>query len=227
MERIEQMMKKGSIQKVVMKNGSQVLQFDVNVLLDEVIVQASIPEVIKQALSGSVTWQQRNETSLARFLAGSSQFPAFILALLVCDAVVQLDGGQGEMDLNNYLLSKKRQQAAALWIPVEVPGRKVAMAKIGLTPAGRGIVIAAAGLLIEDGTVNGARLALSGVWPNKHWLSTAADKLVAAPLSEDSIQAVVQALQEEVDPPSDYLGSAAYRRAMAGVLSRQVLEACG
>jgi CO/xanthine dehydrogenase FAD-binding subunit len=67
---------------------------------------------------------------------------------------------------------------------------------------------------------------LNGVWKKKQWMSVAADKLVGAPLSDERIQSVVTVIMTEVDPPSDHLGSAAYRRAMAGVMTRQVLEAC-
>ena len=218
------MINTGSVKKVEIISGDHALCFDVNVLLDDVYGRKDVPDIIRQALAGGVSWQQRNETSLARFLAGPGQFPAFVLALLACGAVVQVS--DVEMDLNDYLIAKPGEKAAALSIPVNISGGKLASARVGITPAGDGIVLAAAGVVLEGGIVKSARLALSGVWGGRQWLSKAADGLVGAALTEDAIQTVTQAVQEEVDPPVDHLGSAAYRCAMAGVLTRQVLEAC-
>ncbi len=218
------MINTGSVQKVEMKSGDQALCFDMNVLLDDMYGHRDVPDIIQQALGGAVSWQQRNETSLARFLAGPSQFPAFVLALLACGAAVQV--GEAEMDLNSYLTVKQSNKASALLLPVDVSGRKLATARVGLTPAGEGIVLAAAGVILEGSRVKRACLALSGVWGGRQWLSAAADGLVGAVLTDEAIEAAAQVVQEEANPPSDHLGSADYRRAMAGVLTRQVLEAC-
>jgi CO/xanthine dehydrogenase FAD-binding subunit len=207
-----------------MNDGRTALRFDVAVSLDDVSTHADVPEILREALSGAVSWQQRNETSLARFLAGANQFPAFVLTLLACGASVQM--GDAELDLNSYLTVKQSEKAAALLIPVNISDRKLAAARVALTPAGEDIVRAAAGVVLEGGIVTSARLALSGVWGGRQWLSAAADGLVGAALTDEAIQAAVQAVQAEVDPPADHLGSAAYRSAMAGVLTRQVLEAC-
>ncbi len=94
-----------------------------------------------------MTWQQRNETSLARFLAAPRQFPAFALALLACGAVAQV--GDGEMDLNSYFSVRQDEKAAALLLPVDVPGLRLAAARVGLTPAGEDIVLAAAGVVLK------------------------------------------------------------------------------
>jgi CO/xanthine dehydrogenase FAD-binding subunit len=214
------------IQKLELQQGGQALRMDMDVLLDDVYAQPGLPEAVKQALSGAVSWQQRSETTLARFLAGPSQFPALVLALLVCDTLVLTDSAQQGMDMHDYFLARDRQEPMALVVPVVVPGRKLSAARVGLTPTGEGIVLAAAAVTIEDGLVKNARLALNGVWKKKQWMSVAADKLVGAPLSDERIQSVVTVIMTEVDPPSDHLGSAAYRRAMAGVMTCQVLEAC-
>lgn len=218
------MINTGSIQKVEMISGVQALCFDVNVLLDDVYGHKDVPDIIRQALGGAVSWQQRNETSLARFLAGPSQFPAFVVALLACGVAVQT--GEDELDLNSYLTAKQSAKASAVLFPVNIPDRRLATARVGLTPAGEGIVLAAAGVVLEGGMVTSARLALNGVWGGRQWLSAAADGLVGAALTDEAIDAAAQVVQEKANPPSDHLGSADYRRAMAGVLTRQVLEAC-
>ena len=217
------MIKTGSIQKVQLKDGNQALCFDVAMLLEDVYISADVPEIIRRALSGVVSWQQRNETSLARFLAGPSQFPSFVLALLACGAAVQVD--ENQMDLNSYLSAKQKVKAAALLLPVSA-NQELAVARVGLTPAGEGIVLAAAGVVLTDAVVSEARLALSGVWQGRQWMSAAAAGLVGSALTDEAIQMAANAVEAEVDPPADYLGSTEYRRAMAVVLTRQVLEAC-
>jgi CO/xanthine dehydrogenase FAD-binding subunit len=45
-------------------------------------------------------------------------------------------------------------------------------------------------------------------------------------LDAERIRAVAAAIEQEVVPQGDFLGSEEYRRAMAGVLARRALEAC-
>jgi carbon-monoxide dehydrogenase medium subunit len=54
----------------------------------------------------------------------------------------------------------------------------------------------------------------------------AAEHLIGRRLSQELIQEVVTNGMEEISPPDDFRGSAEYRRAMAGVMTRRVLEAC-
>jgi len=213
-----------AIQKVTMQNGMPALRLDAAALLDEIYVCEDMPEIIHESLSGVITWQQRNETNLARFVAGPRQFPAFALALLACGAVAQV--GDEEMCLNTYFMERQKEKAAAVLLPVDVPGMRLAAARVGLTPAGEDIVRAAACVVIKDGVVSDARLAMNGVWQGRQWMSETMEGLVGNLLTDEAIQAAGKAVAAEVDPPSDHLGSAAYRCAMAGVLTRQVLEAC-
>jgi CO/xanthine dehydrogenase FAD-binding subunit len=74
--------------------------------------------------------------------------------------------------------------------------------------------------------VRQARLALIGVWPETVRLAEASAQLIGGPLNEISIRAVAEAVEQEVAPRGDFLGSEEYRRAMAGVLTRRALEAC-
>jgi len=86
-------------------------------------------------------------------------------------------------------------------------------------------IVAAIAVVALDGDVVGqARVALTGAWPEPLRLAEAAARLVGGPLDAEHIQAVAEAVEEEVAPQGDFLGSAEYRRAMAGVLTRRALE---
>jgi CO/xanthine dehydrogenase FAD-binding subunit len=78
----------------------------------------------------------------------------------------------------------------------------------------------------DGGAVCEARVALTGVWPEPVRLAEAPSQLVGAPLDEARIRAVATAVEGEVAPKGDFRGSEAYRRAMAGVLTRRALEQC-
>lgn len=213
-----------AIQTVTMQNNEPALRLDATALLDEVYICKDVPETIRETLAGVVTWQQRNETTLVRFLAGPRQFPAFAMVLLATCSQAQV--GDAEMCLNTYFTERQSEKASAVLIPLNVPGFQLATARVGLTPAGEDIVRAAAGVTFKDGVVLDACLALSGVWQTRQWMSKAVESLVGKSLTDEAIQSAAKAVENDVDPISDYLGSAAYRRAMAGVLTRQVLEAC-
>ena len=69
-------------------------------------------------------------------------------------------------------------------------------------------------------------MALTGVWEVPVRLAKAPLALVGGPLDEDTIAAVAAAVEAEVAPQGDFLGSEEYRRAMANVLTRRALEQC-
>jgi CO/xanthine dehydrogenase FAD-binding subunit len=97
---------------------------------------------------------------------------------------------------------------------------------VARTPADEPIVAAIAVLALEGDVVRQARVALTGVWPESVRLAEAATRLVGSSLDAKHIQAVAVAVEEEVAPKGDFLGTAEYRRAMAGVLTRRALESC-
>jgi CO/xanthine dehydrogenase FAD-binding subunit len=99
-------------------------------------------------------------------------------------------------------------------------------ARVARTPADDPIVAAVAAVRVNDDIVKEARVALSGAWSEAAKLAEAPAALVGDPLDEDRIREVAAAVEREITPQGDYLGSEEYRRAMAGVLTRRALEAC-
>ena len=57
-------------------------------------------------------------------------------------------------------------------------------------------------------------------------LAKAANLLVGKPLDTQTIADVAAAIQEEVNPKGNYLGSVEYRRAMAVITIKRALEIC-
>jgi carbon-monoxide dehydrogenase medium subunit len=84
---------------------------------------------------------------------------------------------------------------------------------------------AAASLSLNDrGECDDARLVLFGVGEGP-WRAARANDLVTGDTPDaDRIAAAAETVRADVDPPSDIHASAGYRRHLAGVLARRVLE---
>jgi CO/xanthine dehydrogenase FAD-binding subunit len=183
-----------------------------------------LPEPLKQALTGPVNWQFRNETTLGRVVQAPGLAPQFVAALMAWGATARLETDQAPVGA-----PVDGGDLMVVWVPLDVVGRRWGASQVSRTPADTPIVAALAVVdeATEGGAVRQARLALMGVWPDSSVrLAEAAEKLVGEPLNADRIQQVAAAVEDEVAPPDDFYGSADYRRAMAGVLTRRALQAC-
>jgi CO/xanthine dehydrogenase FAD-binding subunit len=196
--------------------------------LQSVLDGPSCPPVVRRALNGVHSWQIRNETSVDRTLRASQLLPQWVAALLALGATVTLerDDGSDEVPLDALVRRDVEGEVSALHIPMLGANGAWGEAHVARTPSDDPIVAASAVLTMNGEVVETARLALTGVWPEAVRLSEAVDALVGRSLSHDHIAEVAAAVADEVEPVGDYLGSEAYRRAMAGVLTRRALEAC-
>lgn len=88
-------------------------------------------------------------------------------------------------------------------------------------------VAVAAALTVADGAITAARVAVGGAGP-RAFLVPEAEALVGSPAdaSRAPLAVVAAAAAERAEPVDDRLGSAAYKRRMAAVWVRRVLEEC-
>lgn len=77
--------------------------------------------------------------------------------------------------------------------------------------------------LDEAGLCRRARIALFSVGDGPVLAHAAANCLAGAELTNEALSAAAAALQQDIDPPGDIHASAAYRRHLAEVLTRQAL----
>ena len=186
------------------------------------------PPLLRRALTGALPWQTRNEVAVHRLLAAPAIAPQAVAALLALGATVTVEGPDkpNTVPLEDFLAQPARGRAAALHLPAARPSLRWGYAQVARTPTDAPIVAVIAVVEMERGSVQQARLALTGVWPQPVRLARAAADLLGGPLSDARIHAVAAAVEREVAPKGDFLGSAEYRRAMAGVLTRRALEQC-
>jgi CO/xanthine dehydrogenase FAD-binding subunit len=151
--------------------------------------------------------------------------PQCLATLLALGAGVTIEG-VGEVPLEDLLAQGVKGRIASLHIPVGGASLRCGEAHVARAPAEEPIVAAVAAVTMSAQRIEAARVALSGTWPEPARLARAPDTLVGGILSAESIEAVAIAVEQEADPRGDFMGSAAYRRAMARVLTRRALEAC-
>jgi len=199
--------------------------------LQAVVDCAECPELFRGTLTRWLSWQARNRTTVERVLTTPSLALQWFAGLLALGAVVTVEG-QGEVPAEAFLERRVKGRLVVLHVPVD--GICWGEAHVGRTPADEPIVSAIAAVEpalersegLEHGIVRQARVALTGVWSRPVALAQAPARLAGSPLTADGIREVAAAVQSEVTPKGDFLGSEEYRRAMAGVMARRALEAC-
>jgi CO/xanthine dehydrogenase FAD-binding subunit len=172
----------------------------------------------------------RNMGTVGGNLFAPNPYGDFTVALLALDATVAVQGGFGARDvpIDEFLQSRERQ-AGSLVISVscQKPAssdafryRKVAR----IRPKGASIITLAAHVPISGGRVLGARLALGSMAPAPARARAAERALEGRPLDAATIAAAASAITEGTSPVDDALGSAWYRREIAGVHLRRLLS---
>ena len=201
---------------------------DADAPLQSVLDRPDTPPLLRQALTGVLSWQTRNRTPVGRTLTSPRLAPQWVAALLALEATVTVEGDEGPADVPLEALVERKAQGAVSTLHVSLagPGQRWGEARVARTPADEPIVAAVAVVEMGGDVVRQARVALTGVWSEPARLAEASDRLVGGPLDQPSIRAVAGAVEGEVAPEGDFLGSEEYRRAMAGVLTRRALEEC-
>ncbi|MEE9618374.1 MAG: 2Fe-2S iron-sulfur cluster-binding protein, partial [Anaerolineae bacterium] len=226
--------------------------------LQSVLDSPECPPLLRQTLTGVLSWQTRNETPVRRALTSPRIAPQWVAALLALGATVTVEGDAGSAEVPLETLLQRKTEGRVSALHVRVGGVRWGEAHVARTPADEPIVAAVAVVEMDDpltdspprvlavagqapstgspprvlavagqsGLVRQARVALTGAWPQIVRLAAAPARLVGGPLDESNIRAVAEAVEKEVAPKGDFLGSEEYRRTAAGILTRRALEQC-
>jgi carbon-monoxide dehydrogenase medium subunit len=175
--------------------------------------------------------QVRNRGTLGGSLAHadpSADYPAVMLAV---DAEIQLKGPHGTRSVNAsaFFQDLFTVDLAADEIITSVrfaPVRTAAYVKLPQRASRFAIVGVAAALDVRDGTIQSARIGLTGAGPCAIRLKSSERMLAGQPASKQSIAAAVQQSTADLQSVnSDIHASEEYRRAMVPVIARRALEA--
>jgi carbon-monoxide dehydrogenase medium subunit len=88
------------------------------------------------------------------------------------------------------------------------------------------IAVAGAGVsvVLDNGTVKEARVALASVAPTPLFVKDAGESLVGKPANEESVQGVAEIARDAAKPITDMRGTIEYRRHLCEVLTRRALN---
>lgn len=199
-----------------------------NVSLDALVNHPACPEILQQAVLRVIPWNRRNGISVTEIVDSQSEFAEVTAVLQALSAdIVTLSPDEQRTPFDAMLGTEGVEGLVkGLELPSAMQVACWGMAQVARTPSDEAIVSAAAVLDIEAGRVTEVRLALSGVWAGGAQLSHSVNLLLGMPLDEESVAGLLHGLEQEVASVGDYLGSAAYRRAMAVVLARRALAQC-
>jgi carbon-monoxide dehydrogenase medium subunit len=206
--------------------GEEMWSINADAPLQLVLDSPECPPLLCQTLTGVLSWQTRNEKSVRQALTSPRVAPQWVATLLALGAMVSMEGDTGAAETPLEALLQRRAEGKVSTLHVMVGGVKCGEAHVARTPADDPIVAAVAVVEIDGDVVRQARVALTGVWPELVRLAEAPAQLIGGPLDEERIRTVAEAVEKEVAPKGDFLGSKEYRRAMAGVLTRRALEKC-
>lgn len=193
--------------------------------LEDILAFPGLPDLLGDSLKRWTTWHDRMARSIHEVLSTPAKAAPFVAALLACGARVCLD--DDTVDVEDFLgrTGRSRLNVRAIHLPVHAD-TGAGMAAVCPTPTDAPIVAAFACVAYDGDVVESARIALTGVWRKAVQLAEAGDMLAGKSLSDDDILAVAEAVEKEVEPRGTFIGSADYRKRMAGVTTRRALAEC-
>jgi aerobic carbon-monoxide dehydrogenase medium subunit len=193
------------------------------------VLQQKCP-IISEAASAIGDPQVRNRGTLGGSLAHadpSADYPAVMLAL---DAGVQIMGSDGPrvvkasdffQDLFTVDLASDEVITGVQFAPI----RSAAYAKLHQRASHYAIVGVAVALDVKNGTIQSARVGLTGASSHAARLTNVEQALAGQPLSAQTIESAAQLAGKDVkEINADIHASESYRRAMIPVFTRRALE---
>jgi CO/xanthine dehydrogenase FAD-binding subunit len=172
----------------------------------------------------------RNMGTVGGNLFAQNPYGDFTVAMLALDATIAVQGGFGarEVPIEEFLQSRERQAGALV---ISISCQKPASAdtfryrKISrIRPKGGSVITLAAHLPTSGGRIVGARIALGSMAPTQVRARAAERALEGRPLDAAAISAAAAAIIDGTSPTDNALGSAWYRREIAGVHLRRLLS---
>jgi aerobic carbon-monoxide dehydrogenase medium subunit len=178
--------------------------------------------------------QVRNRGTIGGSIAHADPVAEMPTVAVCLDAKMRIDGPSGSRDVPaseffvSYLTTalEPADLLTAIWFPVTPAGTGVAFKELVRRKGDFAIVAAAAAMeLAADGTCRKLNLALAGVGSTPVRAAVAEEMVQGQTPAPDLLRkaAAAAAQAANVDPQSDVLASAAYRRAMVEVYARRAM----
>lgn len=213
---------------VVVGGGTTIAEL----LTDPLIAQFAVP--LKEAAAVLASPLVRNRATVAGNLVDASPAADTAPPLLVLDADVELARREGtrHVPLRDFFVGPNRtviapdELAVAIRWPVPSPNSLGGFVKLGLRKALACSVVTVAAMVQRDaeGRCQEARIALGAVAPTPLRAYAAEERLKRQSLTPEIIVEAAELCAKATHPIDDVRGTAAYRRRMAAVLARRLLN---
>ena len=185
-----------------------------------------------QAAKVFATPQLRNTATVLGNILRASPAGDCSLALYALGGDLRLKSASGMRDvsLDDFWLSygvtarQSDELAISLRVPPPTAGQKSAFQRMTRTTEDLSKINAAVSLAMADGVCQSARVAMGCVGPTLIRLPKVEAMLGGAEITEDLLQKVSDVVAAEITPIDDIRSSADYRRKVAGVLVRRVIN---
>ncbi len=215
------------------EESAQGATFGAAVPLQTVLAWERLPAVLRRALTRAVPLNLRNGISLGESLRAwqTPMLREWIAALLALDAGIEYVNADAGTSWDNPISLMEAGRlgqdfVTAVYLPALSEGQAVGAAQVARTPADAPVVNAAALVYVDaDGWV-GSEFVFVGGASQTPFTQVRLATLIDNPLDEANIASAVKAVAPQVDPVSDYRGSAEYRREMARVTVQRALMEC-
>lgn len=176
--------------------------------------------------------QVRTRATLGGNICTASPAADTVPALLVleAEAVILLPAGERRLPLSEFLIGPGQtalgpgELLKGVWIPALPSGAGMAFEKLGKRKALTiSVVNGAALLVVADGHIQQARLALGAVAPTVVRCPASEEALQGGEPGESLFAEAADRVQEAIRPIDDVRASAAYRRVAAEALAQRTL----
>ena len=186
---------------------------------------------LAEAIDVLASSQVRNRATIAGNLCNASPAADTAPPLLVLDASVVLQGPNGNraLPLSEFFIgpgqTRRRSDEVVRELTIHHRDGRSGFLKLGRR---KGFTLSIASVAVFAVMTNGkfedVRIAAGAVAPIPVRSKKAEEMLKGAAVNEENIEKAAQLVEQEVNPITDVRASAAYRRAMACVLTRRVLK---
>jgi carbon-monoxide dehydrogenase medium subunit len=204
------------------------LRIGAMVRLQTLVHSALVPPLLADAARREGPLTYRHAATVGGTVATGDALSCVLLALLALDAEVHIRQAAGSkiISLDDLLADSAAVLAGGLIVGVDVliEAGGTAFAMVARTPRDRPIVAAAVRVARRGDRCVEARIALGGVAARPLRVPKVEAFLTDAPFDQQLADTVARQAAADLQPPTDFRGTAEYRRAMAAVLTRRALQ---
>ena len=200
----------------------------IQALLNNPIFSSKFNGIFHLAAKHAATAGLRNVATIAGVLSDFAGSCEIALALLISDAVVSIRKDQSvrALSITEFLANGKQALSTGeILTEIQIPYQDgvYSLERVARTPADQEIVAAAVYLHLTGSHIDQARVAISGASPQPQRFSAVEHALEKQEFSTALVEKAAEVATKEATPISDFRGSAEYRAAMAGILTRRAL----